>query len=145
MRQDQLCIQMIRLMDHVLKRENLDLRLTPYRVLATSSREGLLEFVDAQPLSRVLGSFRTINKCLASRFPDSRGHDGVRASVSSTETAVSLNKLLVPNDIHIRFCFLTVCFISYKKNHIGSREFRPFVCGILRHHVYSRSRRSPLG
>lgn len=35
LRQDQLVIQLIQLMDRLLKKENLDLKLTPYRVLAT--------------------------------------------------------------------------------------------------------------
>lgn len=39
-RQDQLIIQMITLMDKLLKKENLDLKLTPYRVLATSYDTG---------------------------------------------------------------------------------------------------------
>jgi hypothetical protein len=40
LRQDQLILQIITLMDKLLRRENLDLRLTPYRVLATSSKHG---------------------------------------------------------------------------------------------------------
>ena len=36
-RQDQLCVQLIQLIDKLWKRENLDLRLTTYRVLATST------------------------------------------------------------------------------------------------------------
>ena len=40
LRQDQLILQIISLMDRLLRRENLDLKLTPYRVLATSSRHG---------------------------------------------------------------------------------------------------------
>ena len=40
LRQDQLILQIIMLMDKLLRRENLDLKLTPYRVLATSSRHG---------------------------------------------------------------------------------------------------------
>jgi phosphatidylinositol 3-kinase len=43
MRQDQLMIQMILLMDNLLKRENLDLKLTPYSVLATGGTSGLLD------------------------------------------------------------------------------------------------------
>ena len=34
LRQDQLVVQMFSLMDRLLKRENLDLRLTPYRYFA---------------------------------------------------------------------------------------------------------------
>jgi phosphatidylinositol 3-kinase len=42
---------MIHLMDEILKRVNLDLKLTPYRVLATSPTEGFIELV---PNSRTL-------------------------------------------------------------------------------------------
>jgi phosphatidylinositol 3-kinase len=40
LRQDQLIIQLICLMDKLLRDENLDLKLTPYKVLATSTDEG---------------------------------------------------------------------------------------------------------
>ena len=40
LRQDQLIIQMITLIDLIWRRENLDLKLTPYRVLATGLDEG---------------------------------------------------------------------------------------------------------
>lgn len=45
LRQDQLILQIISLMDRLLRRENLDLKLTPYRVLATSSRHGKFLFL----------------------------------------------------------------------------------------------------
>jgi len=45
LRQDQLVMQLILLMDKLLKKENLDLKLTPYRVLATSPKNGMLECV----------------------------------------------------------------------------------------------------
>ena len=41
LRQDQLILQLITLMDRILRRENLDLKLTPYNVLACSSNHGL--------------------------------------------------------------------------------------------------------
>ena len=41
-RQDQLILQMITLMDDLLKRVRLDLRLTPYRVMSTGHLEGLV-------------------------------------------------------------------------------------------------------
>ncbi|RYG47273.1 hypothetical protein EON67_08720 [archaeon] len=59
MRQDQLIIQMIRLMDAQLKRVGLDLRLTPYRVLATSTNAGMMEMVlDSMPVSAVLSQHK---------------------------------------------------------------------------------------
>jgi phosphatidylinositol 3-kinase len=45
LRQDQLVIQIIRLMDRLLKSVNLDMGLTPYNVIATSVSDGFVEFV----------------------------------------------------------------------------------------------------
>lgn len=45
LRQDQLIIQMIHLMDTLLKGVNVDCKLTPYKVLACSKSDGFLEFV----------------------------------------------------------------------------------------------------
>ena len=47
LRQDQLILQLITLMDRILRRENLDLKLTPYNVLACSSNHG--EFLPLPP------------------------------------------------------------------------------------------------
>ncbi|KAI8371734.1 kinase-like domain-containing protein [Radiomyces spectabilis] len=54
LRQDQLVIQIITLMDKLLRKENLDLRLTPYRVLATGPEQGLMQFVPSKSLAAVL-------------------------------------------------------------------------------------------
>lgn len=53
LRQDQLVLQIFTLMDRLLKRENLDLKLTTYRVLATSAQHGFVQFIDSQPLRDV--------------------------------------------------------------------------------------------
>lgn len=45
LRQDQLVIQLIQLMDKLLKQNGLDLKLTPYRVLACSTTAGFVECV----------------------------------------------------------------------------------------------------
>jgi len=70
LRQDQLILQIISLMDQLLRRENLDLRLTPYRVLATSSKHGFVQFVNAAGIADVLSAegsilnfFRKYNPC----------------------------------------------------------------------------------
>ena len=42
LRQDQLILQLIMLMDRLLRRENLDLKLTPYNVLACSGNHGIM-------------------------------------------------------------------------------------------------------
>ncbi|PRD28631.1 UNVERIFIED_CONTAM: pik3c3 [Trichonephila clavipes] len=46
LRQDQLILQTISLMDKLLQHENLDLKLTPYRVLACSSKHGKIFHID---------------------------------------------------------------------------------------------------
>ena len=46
LRTDQLIIQMISLMDYLMKELNLDLRLTVYNVLSFSSDDGIVEFVE---------------------------------------------------------------------------------------------------
>ena len=45
LRQDQVVIQMVSLMNDLLKKVNLDMCLTPYTVMATSSMDGYSEFV----------------------------------------------------------------------------------------------------
>lgn len=58
LRQDQLVIMMIQLMDRLLKRATLDLCLKPYAILATSASTGLVEFVDGSiPISQVLANY----------------------------------------------------------------------------------------
>ncbi|KAF9306909.1 Phosphatidylinositol (PI) 3-kinase [Mortierella antarctica] len=54
LRQDQLVIQLITLMDDLLRKENLDLKLMPYKVLATGVDHGMVQFVESQSLANVL-------------------------------------------------------------------------------------------
>ena len=49
---------MVSLMDRLLKLENLDLHLTPYKVLATGQDEGMLEFIPSHSLAQVLYSIK---------------------------------------------------------------------------------------
>mmetsp|Transcript_7222 Transcript_7222/g.16953 ORF Transcript_7222/g.16953 Transcript_7222/m.16953 type:complete len:1018 (+) Transcript_7222:108-3161(+) len=57
LRQDQLAMMMIKLMDGLLKRASLDLCLTPYSIIATSPTSGLVEFVGgSMPVSAVLAN-----------------------------------------------------------------------------------------
>lgn len=65
LRQDQLVLQMISLMNRLLLEEKLDLRLTPYNALATSVDAGLLEFVpNSMGVGDILRKFSTIGKYL---------------------------------------------------------------------------------
>jgi len=55
LRQDQLILQLIILMDSILKKYGLDMQLTTYQVIAMSTNDGFVEFVpDASNLSTIL-------------------------------------------------------------------------------------------
>ncbi|ORZ33488.1 kinase-like domain-containing protein [Catenaria anguillulae PL171] len=54
LRQDQLVIQIIHLMDRLLQKENLNLQLTPYKVLATGPDQGFVQFIPSSPLAAIL-------------------------------------------------------------------------------------------
>lgn len=56
LRQDQLVIQIIALMDRLLLKENLDLKLTPYRILATSTLAGAIQYIPSSTVSSILGN-----------------------------------------------------------------------------------------
>lgn len=51
LRQDQLIMQMIHIMDNILKAERLNLYLTPYAILATSLNEGFVQYIRATPVA----------------------------------------------------------------------------------------------
>ncbi|KAI8838356.1 kinase-like domain-containing protein [Chytridium lagenaria] len=57
MRQDQLVVQIITLMDRLLRKENLDLRLTPYKVLATGTDHGVVQFIPSLPIASILSEY----------------------------------------------------------------------------------------
>ena len=53
--QDQLVIALIKLMDKILKRGALHLRLKPYDILATGPKSGLVEFIqNSVPIQQIL-------------------------------------------------------------------------------------------
>ncbi|KAJ1699248.1 hypothetical protein LUZ63_007760 [Rhynchospora breviuscula] len=84
LRQDQLVIQMVSLMDRLLKLENLDLHLTPYRVLATGQDEGMLEFIPSSSLAQILSENRSIVAYLQKFHPDEEGPFGITAQCLET-------------------------------------------------------------
>ena len=86
LRQDQLVIQIITLMDELLKKENLDLKLSPYKILATSTSAGLSQFVHSMSLQGITSKFRN-NPALAylkQNNPDSQGPLGLRKETLDT-------------------------------------------------------------
>ncbi|KAL6958325.1 phosphatidylinositol 3-kinase [Sarracenia purpurea var. burkii] len=84
LRQDQLVIQMVSLMDRLLKLENLDLHLTPYSVLATGHDEGMLEFIPSSSLAQILSEHRSIISYLQKFHPDEDGPFGITATCLET-------------------------------------------------------------
>ncbi|QDS75089.1 hypothetical protein FKW77_006974 [Venturia effusa] len=84
MRQDQLVIQIIMLMDRLLQSENLDLKLTPYHCLATAPAAGAVEFVSSIPLSDVDKGDRSIINFLKRHNPDPKAPFGVRKETMET-------------------------------------------------------------
>lgn len=57
LRQDQLVIQLFTLMDRLLRNENLDLRLMPYRVLATTPIDGMVQFVPSSTIGSIVSEY----------------------------------------------------------------------------------------
>jgi phosphatidylinositol 3-kinase len=86
LRQDQLVIQIITLMDELLQKENLDLKLTPYKILATSTRSGLVQFIPSMTFGSIMSKYRNnpLLSYLRQNNPDSRGPLGVRKEALDT-------------------------------------------------------------
>lgn len=81
LRQDQLIVQIITLMDRCLRRENLDLKLTPYKVLATSTSHGFVQFIESQPLRDVLHDWNTVQDFFRHFGADPQGPYGIEAEI----------------------------------------------------------------
>lgn len=85
LRQDQLILQTITLMDKLLRRENLDLKLMPYRVLATSSKHGFVQYVDSMSVAEVLKNYSdSIQKFFRSHAPAEGAPYGISPDVMDT-------------------------------------------------------------
>ncbi|XP_038599908.1 phosphatidylinositol 3-kinase catalytic subunit type 3 [Tachyglossus aculeatus] len=84
LRQDQLILQIISLMDKLLRKENLDLKLTPYKVLATSTKHGFMQFVQSVPVAEVLDTEGSIQNFFRRHAPSENGPNGISAEVMDT-------------------------------------------------------------
>ncbi|KAM9947807.1 hypothetical protein ACTFIW_008177 [Dictyostelium discoideum] len=86
LRQDQLIIQLISLMDRLLKKENLDLKLTPYKVLATAEEDGIVEMVNpSEAMASVLSKYDgDILKFFKTHNPDADSPYGIAPEVMDT-------------------------------------------------------------
>lgn len=83
LRQDQLVIQIITLMDQLLQKENLDLKLSPYKILATGATAGAAQFVPSMSLQSIVNKYRgnTVLAYLKNNNPDDKAPLGVRKEV----------------------------------------------------------------
>ncbi|KAL1409698.1 Phosphatidylinositol (PI) 3-kinase [Vanrija albida] len=86
LRQDQLVIQLFNLMDRLLRKENLDLRLSPYAVLATSTSEGMIQYVPSKSLSAIMAEHSNLQTYLRESHADvgALGSYGIEAGVMDT-------------------------------------------------------------
>lgn len=85
LRQDQLVIQIISLMDRLLQKENLDLKLSPYRILATSASAGAVQFIPSMSLAAASAKYKgSILAYLRANNPDTTADLGVRPSAMDT-------------------------------------------------------------
>lgn len=86
MRQDQLVIQLFTLMERLLKKENLDLKLTAYDVLATGPQQGIAQFVPSKTIAAIVSEHGALLNFLRAHNPDegSVGTYGVEPSVIDT-------------------------------------------------------------
>lgn len=70
MRQDQLVIQLFRLMDRLLKMENLDLKLLPYEVLATGPLEGMAQYIPSKTIAAIVEEYGTLIEYMKAHHHD---------------------------------------------------------------------------
>ena len=85
LRQDQLVIQIISLMDRLLRKENLDLKLTPYAILATDPLAGAVQFIPSTSLSAASAKYKgSILSFLRAHNPDNHEPLGVRRETMET-------------------------------------------------------------
>ena len=85
LRQDQLVIQIISLMDRLLRKENLDLKMSPYRILATGASAGAVQFVPSMSLAAASAKYKGgILAYLKANNPDDKADLGVRKEAMDT-------------------------------------------------------------
>jgi len=86
LRQDQLVIQIIMLMDQLLRKEGFDSKLTPYKTLATGPTAGATQFIYSTPFQQLASKYKA-NPALTylrSHNPDDRQPLGIRDETRDT-------------------------------------------------------------
>lgn len=81
LRQDQLVVQIITLMNELLKNENVDLKLMPYKILSTGENEGAIQFIPNDTMANILTKYHGILPFLRDTYPDNNNDLGVQSWV----------------------------------------------------------------
>ena len=134
LRQDQLVIQIITLMNNLLLKENLDLKLTPYSILATSPQAGAVQFIPSIALSSISEKYKgAILAYLRSTNPDTSGPLGIRKEtmdnyIKSCAGYCVITYILGVGDRHLDNLLLTPSgqFLHIDFGFILGRDPKPF-------------------
>lgn len=128
LRQDQLVIQIITLFNDLLLRENLDLKLTPYRILATSPTSGFVEFVESSPLASILSEYGSLATYLGATSTRRVEEEIMDTYVRSCAGYCVITYLLGVGDRHLDNLLLTKSghFFHADFGFILGRDPKPF-------------------
>jgi phosphatidylinositol 3-kinase len=107
LRQDQLVIQIVSLMDKLLLKENLDLKLTPYKIIATGVDHGAVQFIESVSLNAAIAKGGSILGYLRNNNPSHGAEYGVRKEVMETYIRSCGIIPIVPNLIIAGYCVVT--------------------------------------
>lgn len=120
-RQDQFALQMINLFDRIFLDCGLDMKITPFRVLATSATSGFVEYVDSQSVSSINSQHGSIMKYFSKMTHEKLSLKSVISNFSKSCAAYCvmtyvlgvgdrhLDNLLVTHDgklFHVDFAYL---------------------------------------
>mmetsp|Transcript_84038 Transcript_84038/g.238122 ORF Transcript_84038/g.238122 Transcript_84038/m.238122 type:complete len:336 (-) Transcript_84038:422-1429(-) len=146
-RQDQLVVQLIKVMDRCLKKVGMDLKLTTYEVLATKHNSGVLEFIvadDGSPSTAVElldKGASGVGEYLRTHQPDPESELGIKHEALDTFSKslagyAVITYLLGVGDRHLgnvmmlpdgRFCHIDFGYIfgdDPKKKYVNPPPFR---------------------
>lgn len=134
LRQDQLVMQIITLFDRLLRKENLDLKLTPYHILATSTSAGAVQFIPSSSLQAAVQKHKgSLLNYLRANNPDESAPLGVRkeamdAYVKSCAGYCVITYLLGVGDRHLENLLLAPSghFFHVDFGYILGRDPKPF-------------------
>lgn len=107
LRQDQLVMQMISLMDGLLRKVNLDLKLLTYGILAIGQKDGIMEFVsEAHAISAIIKEHKSIAKFLRIHNPCTYGpygttSDAIETFIKSCAASCVVSYILGVGDRHL--------------------------------------------